>query len=124
MTAAESASLTPPASAARADKANVQVAPGVIAGHRLRGTEPMYPSGAKALGVKGTVVLKALIGTDGRIQQVRVVSSPHSLLTIAAIEAVGRWVYQPYLLSGLPVNVLTTVNVVFGLSRDAFGLGR
>jgi protein TonB len=77
-------------------------------------TPPVYPPIAKAARVSGTVVLQALIGKDGGIESLHVVSGP-AMLQQAALDAVKSWVYRPYLLNGKPVEVETTVNVIFTL---------
>ncbi len=64
------------------------------------------------------VRLSVLIGTDGRVENVRVVSG-HPLLVTAALEAVRQWIYQPTLLNGKPVQVITTVDVNFALDGIA-----
>jgi protein TonB len=58
------------------------------------------------------VVLRAVVGTDGSVMNVRPLSGPASLLS-AASEAVKWWKYQPYLIDGQPVEVETTVRVSF-----------
>jgi protein TonB len=65
--------------------------------------------------IQGTVRLEAIIGTDGTIQQLKVLSG-HPLLVKAAVEAVSRWRYQPTLLNGEPVEVVTDVDVNFTLA--------
>lgn len=77
--------------------------------------QPIYPPIAKAAHVSGTVILHAIVGTDGKIQDLELVSGP-PLLVKAAMDAVKQWVYQPTLLNGKPVEVDTTVSVVFTLS--------
>ena len=77
---------------------------------------PVYPPLARQTRVAGTVQLQAVIGRDGRIQDLQV-RSGHPLLIAAAVEAVRQWVYQPTTLNGNPVEVLTTINVTFTLSR-------
>ena len=94
---------------------SVGVASGVMAGKRLGGSNPVYPQQAKENRTSGTVVLRALIGTDGRIHNLHLVSAPALSLAVAAIQAVQAWTYQPYLLNGNPVEVDTQVNVVFSL---------
>ena len=59
---------------------------------------------------------RLVIGKDGHIADVHVVSGPPALQR-AALDAVKQWEYRPYLLNGQPVEVNTTVNVVFALSR-------
>jgi len=81
-----------------------------MAGNIVSKVQPVYPPDAKAQGVEGSVVLRALIGKDGRVEKLAVMSgSP--LLSGAAIDAVKQWVYRPYLLNGEPVEVDTTITV-------------
>jgi len=72
---------------------------------------------AKSMHQQGTVVLGAVIGTDGRIHDLEVLASPSPLLSDSAKDAVKRWVYKPYLLDGAAVEVETTVNVIYSLSQ-------
>jgi protein TonB len=85
-----------------------------MAGNLLEKTTPQYPAIAKAARIQGTVVLQATIAKNGSIQNLRVVSGP-PMLQQAALDAVRSWRYKPYLLNGDPVEVETTVNVVFNL---------
>jgi protein TonB len=80
----------------------------------LQKTIPLYPPIAKAARVSGTVVLQATISKAGMIENLRVLSGP-AMLQQAAMDAVRSWRYRPYLLNGEPVEVETTVNVVFTL---------
>jgi TonB family protein len=73
---------------------------------------PQYPSAARNARVQGSVALHAVIGSDGSIQQLRVLSG-HPLLLTAAIEAVKKWRYRPCLLDGKPVAVETDIRVNF-----------
>lgn len=75
---------------------------------------PIYPPIARAAHVQGTVVLQATIGKEGKIADLHVVDG-HPLLQQAAMDAVQQWIYRPYMLNGAPVEVRTTVNVVFQL---------
>jgi TonB family protein len=93
----------------------VDVSTGVMTGNKIGGPNPRYPAEARQNHVQGKVVMQARIGTDGRIHQLRVVSTTDELLSIAAITAVERWVYKPYTLQGKPVSVKTQINVVFQL---------
>jgi protein TonB len=79
----------------------------------LKKAVPIYPEDAKQARVSGTVVLQATIGTDGGIHDLRVVSAPWPSLAASALWTVSHWQYKPYLLNGNPVEVQTTVNVVF-----------
>jgi len=63
--------------------------------------------------IQGTVVLKAVIGKTGNIENLQMVSG-HPMLVPAAIDAVKQWKYQPYEVNGIPVRVETTIRVEFG----------
>ncbi len=78
--------------------------------------KPVYPPLAKAARVQGTVTFEALIGTDGHVQNLQLVSGP-PLLVPASMTAVQQWVYKPTLLNGNPVEVITTVDVNFTLTE-------
>lgn len=97
-------------------KGPMHVSSGVMAGAVMAKTPPVYPSIAQTTRVEGTVVLLATISKNGTIENLRVASGP-ALLQQAAIDAVKTWRYRPYLLNGEPVEVETTVNVVFTLGR-------
>lgn len=75
---------------------------------------PEYPSAAATGHIEGIVKLEIIVGTDGAPRQLKVLHG-HPILTQAAIKAVGKWRYEPTTLAGEPVEVLTTVNVVFHL---------
>ena len=94
----------------------IQVRPGDIAGNRDKFVEPIYPSDAKAAGIQGSVVLDAVIGKDGMISSLKLVSGPPEL-TKAAWEAVKQWTYKPYLLNGDPIAVETTITVTFAFAK-------
>jgi protein TonB len=95
----------------------VRVSQGVSQGLLMKKVTPQYPALAKQARIQGVVVLQALIGKDGSIQNLHVVSG-HPMLTNAALEAVKEWKYKPYYLNGEPVEVETTINVNFSLSGD------
>ena len=92
----------------------VNISAGVAAGLILSHAAPVYPIDAKQAGVSGTVVLGAVIDTDGSIKDLQVISGPE-LLQQAATDAVRSWRYRPYLLNGQPVEVKTQINVIFTL---------
>ena len=80
----------------------------------LEKTQPSYPERALQAGLQGSVVLQALIGTDGLIRDLKLLSGP-MLLGKAASEAVKQWRYKPYLLNGHAVEAQTLVTVDFKL---------
>jgi periplasmic protein TonB len=96
----------------------IRVSQGVSQGLLIHKVQPIYPPLARQARIQGTVVLQALIGKDGSIQNLHVVSG-HPMLTGAALDAVKQWRYKPYYLNGEPVEVDTTVNVIFSLSGGA-----
>jgi len=78
--------------------------------------QPVYPVEAKKKRIQGRVVLDAVIGKQGEIENLRVVSGPPELQK-AALEAVKQWSYEPYLLNGAPVEVTTKINITFTLAK-------
>jgi periplasmic protein TonB len=95
----------------------VRVSQGVSQGLLVHKVVPTYPPLARQARIQGVVVLEALIGKDGAIQNLHVVSG-HPMLTNAALEAVKEWKYKPYFLNGEPVEVETTINVNFTLAGE------
>jgi protein TonB len=79
----------------------------------VKKVSPAYPLEAKVARVQGTVVLNATISTTGEVSSVDVVSGP-TLLQSAAVDAVKQWQYKPFSFNGQPVEVETTIQVVFG----------
>jgi len=78
---------------------------------------PVYPSLARQARIQGTVKFTAIIGRDGAIQNLTLLTG-HPLLVQAAQDAVKQWVYQPTLLNGEPVEVVTEIDVNFALSNN------
>lgn len=82
-----------------------------------RSVEPDYPLLAKQMKVQGSVVLQALIGRDGNIEDLHVVSGP-AILSSAAMQAVKQWRFRPYYLSGEPVETQARITVNFTISTN------
>jgi protein TonB len=78
--------------------------------------KPEYPQLARISRTEGAVELEAVIGKDGTIEDVKVLKG-HPLLVKAALEAVQRWRYQPTLLNGEPIEVVTEITVSFTLAE-------
>ena len=95
----------------------IPISASVAQSNLISAVPPVYPPIAKAARVSGTVVLMALISKTGDIENLRIVSGP-PMLQSAALDAVRQWRYRPYLLNGEPVEVATTVNVVFNLGGN------
>ena len=92
------------------------VTAGVQRGRIINQVGPVYPRQLRSEGVEGTVVLEGMIGKDGVVQGLKVVSTDHADLAMAALDAVREWRYEPSQLNGEPVAVTTTISVNFGLN--------
>ena len=77
---------------------------------------PAYPASAEKQGTEGTVILRAVIGASGQILSLEPYNDANPALTKTAMDAVRQWQYQPTLLNGVPVEVATTITVVFQLN--------
>jgi len=105
---------SPPQVVHSAQPQRVTITGGVTEGLLLFKTTPSYPAIARAARVSGTVVLAATISKAGTIENLRAQSGPE-MLRQAAMDAVRNWRYRPYLLGNQPVEVETTINVVFSM---------
>jgi protein TonB len=94
----------------------IRVGGNVQAANLIKQVKPPYPPLAKQARIQGVVHFTAVIGKDGTIQNLTLVSG-HPLLVAAAQEAVKQWVYKPTLLNGEPVEVITQIDVNFTLSQ-------
>src|SRR5438552_5711205 len=94
----------------------VRVGGNVQAARIVNRVQPIYPPLARQTRISGTVRLHAIIGKDGAITSLEVMSG-HPLLQQAALDAVRQWRYQPTLLNGEPVDVDTTIDVIFSLNQ-------
>ncbi|MCX6624496.1 MAG: energy transducer TonB [Acidobacteria bacterium] len=93
----------------------IRVGGNVQAAMLINQPKPLYPPLAKQARVQGVVRFQAIIGKDGTIQNLQLMTG-HPLLVQSAQEAVKRWVYKPTLLNGEPVEVVTIIDVNFSLS--------
>jgi protein TonB len=105
---------TAPPPPPKAAPSRIKVGGQVQAANLLHQVLPTYPAIAKTAHVAGTVRLHAVIAKDGSIQELQYVSGP-ALLMRAAMDAVHEWKYRPTMLNGEPVEVDTTIDVVFSL---------
>jgi protein TonB len=105
--------FTPAADAKAINAERAQLAQDVTKGMLIKKQFPVYPQDAKDARVSGTVVLQATIGVDGAIHDLHVVQAPWPSLVASALIAVSKWQYKPYLLNGEPVEVETTINVIY-----------
>src|SRR5215472_3182911 len=89
----------------------------VINSYLIKKIEPEYPEQAKQDRVEGPVVLKALVGTDGTVKEVRVLSGDPRLVD-AVSKAVRGWLFKPYAPEGKPIEFETQITVNFSLSQE------
>jgi TonB family protein len=94
----------------------VRVSSAVVSGLVVRKVPPIYPENARRRHIQGTVSLKAVIDTEGRIARLELITGDPELAP-AAIEAVKQWRYKPYLLNSKPVELETQIQVNFALAR-------
>jgi protein TonB len=100
----------------KATPSRIRVGGNVQQANLIRKVTPLYPPLAKQARIQGVVRFTAIIGKDGTIQNLQLVSG-HPLLVEAAKQAVSQWQYKPTLLNGDPVEVVTTIEVNFTLSQ-------
>lgn len=106
---------TPSASAANPPR--VRVGGNIRAPRKELDVHPTYPAAMREAGREGTVPIEAVIGRDGTVTTVRVLSAQvHPDFAIAAVDAVRQWRFSPTLLNGTPVEVVMNVSVRFSLS--------
>jgi protein TonB len=94
----------------------IKVGGNVQAANLLKKITPLYPALAKSARIQGTVRFTAIIGKDGTIQNLQLISG-HPMLVQSATDAVKQWIYKPTLLNGEPVEVITQIDVNFTLSQ-------
>lgn len=80
----------------------------------IRQVDPQYPQSALMARIQGVVIIEAVTDIYGRVSRTRIISG-HPLLKNAALEAVSKWIYEPYIINGIPKPVVFTVTVNFRL---------
>jgi TonB family protein len=88
------------------------ISQGIAGGILIHKVQPTYPAEARQLRLQGNVILEATITVQGQIEDLKLISGP-ALLAKAAINAVGKWRYTPYLLNGQPVSKQVRITVSF-----------
>jgi TonB family protein len=102
--------------AARPASTPIKVSGNVQQAKLIRQTRPVYPPEAKIARVQGLVRMNAVIGREGEVKNLELVSGPPEL-TPAAMDAVRQWVYEPTRLNGEAVEVMTQIDVNFTLAK-------
>ena len=104
----------PESSSTIANPTRVRIGGNVQMAKMIRKVQPKYPQEAKERHITGTVVLQAVIAKDGTVRELQFVSGPPELMH-SAMDAVRKWRYQPTKWKGQPVEVDTTISVVYTL---------
>lgn len=100
-----------------APAAPVRIGGNIRAPSKLVDVRPVYPAAMRDAGREGVVPLEAIIGRDGTVTSLRVMSAQvHPDFAVAAMDAVRQWRFDPTLLNGEPVEVVMSVSVSFKLS--------
>lgn len=95
----------------------VRIGGNVRAPRKTYDVKPIYPVSMREAGLEGIVPIDAVIGRDGIVASVRVLTAQvHPDLAMAAVDAVRQWRFTPTLLNGTPVDVVMTVTVRFNLA--------
>ncbi|MGH9674881.1 MAG: TonB family protein, partial [Bryobacteraceae bacterium] len=107
-----------PAAPPAAAPARIRVGGHLQATRLLNRVPPTYPDYARDNGIEGTVLMRAVISKDGSLLNLGVINTQvDATLARAAMDAVSQWRYQPTLLNGQPVEVITTIDVHFRLEQ-------
>jgi periplasmic protein TonB len=93
---------------------HLRVSSGVANSLKIHDAQPHYPREAQEMGIQGDVILQATIDTKGNLTNLRIVQGD-PILVAAAVDAVKKWRYRPYILNGEPVDVDTTIKIQFHL---------
>jgi TonB family protein len=95
----------------------IRVGGNIRAPRKQYDVRPLYPTTMRDAGREGVVPIEAIIGRDGSVLSVRVLSAQvHPDFVLAAVDAVRQWRFDSTLLNGVPVEVVMTVSVAFSLS--------
>jgi TonB family protein len=109
--------LVPPEAAkpVRIEKGQI----GTYAAERLlvKKVPPAYPQDAKDAHVEGTVVLQSVIGIDGRVRDLQILSAPSPSLAFSAFRSVSQRQYKPCTINGEPTEMETTIGVIYSLGK-------
>ncbi len=106
----------PSASFAKGDGPRIRVGGNVQSAKLVTKVTPLYPPLAKQTRIQGTVRFNSLIGADGHVREL-LLETGHPLLVESAMTAVRQWIYQPTLLNGNAVEVVTSIDVNYTLTQ-------
>ena len=104
----------PPAATGTAGSRVMRAGTDIKPPRKIKDVKPVYPANALPMRVQGSVLIEAIIGTDGKVHDTKVLLSV-PVLDQAALDAVRLWEYEPSLLNGVAVAVIMTIIVKFAL---------
>ncbi len=78
---------------------------------------PQYPAKVAAENVGRLIVVSAVISAEGKVQAIRTLQSPNALLSTAVVEALGKWVFRPAEVNGVPVAIKTLLGIPVTAAR-------
>jgi len=93
---------------------HIRVSSGVANSLKIHDANPHYPREAQERGIQGDVLLQATIDAKGNLTNLKAVQGD-PILVKAAMDAVKKWRYKPYILNGEPVDVETMIKIQFHL---------
>jgi outer membrane biosynthesis protein TonB len=96
----------------------VELSPQAAGLHALTTVPPMFPRGA--MGTSGTMIFHVVLGRDGRIHSLHVVSTPDASVAISYAQAMRQWKYKPFVLNGVPAEVDTVMRMNYSFSQAAY----
>jgi protein TonB len=94
----------------------INIGGNVLEGKLVKRVMPEYPALARQARISGTVRLLGVVGRDGLVRELKIISG-HPLLIQSAVNAVRQWVYSPTYLNGEAVEVMAPIEVHFTLAR-------
>jgi TonB family protein len=100
-----------------AEKAVNDNSSNLTAPEATRKVDPGYPAELMRQNVQGTVILYALIRSDGRVADVRVLSGVDDRLDQFARAALTRWEFKPAIRDGTAVDLDAVVTIPFRANR-------
>ena len=106
----------PPPPAPQVERGPIRTGGELKAPALVRRVAPVYPDLALRAQLQGVVILEAVVGRDGRVEDVKVLRSI-PLLDAAAVDAVRQWQYSPLLLNGKPERFIVTVTLRFNVDK-------
>jgi len=96
--------------------AAVKVGQAEAEAHLISSVQPQYPAKAREKGIQGTVMFRAIVGKDGSIDKLYLLSG-HPLLVSASIDPVKQWKYKPFVVNGEPIEAEIVIAVNFQLQK-------